>query len=84
MMKLLPGALLVALAAGPAGAADCTPRCDFVHDYGPYDFTYARPGLYGWPHCGPTGECAPYLTYVWQRPRIVIPAPPRWRRLRNR
>jgi hypothetical protein len=49
--------------AGTALAAECFPRCDYTHDYGPYDFTYIRPGLYGYPICGPRGNCLPNLVY---------------------
>jgi hypothetical protein len=48
-----------------AWADDCYPHCDFWHDYGPYDFTYIRPGLYGYPICGPLGDCSPHLGYVY-------------------
>lgn len=55
--------MLVALAAAPAAAAEvgCAPFCDFTHFYGPYDFTWVRPGLYAYPSCGPSGSCSPYL-----------------------
>jgi hypothetical protein len=49
--------------AGTVLAAECFPYCDFTHDYGPYDFTYVRPGLYGYPICGPRGNCLPYVVY---------------------
>ena len=72
---------LVALGSSPAQArVDCTPHCDFVHDYGPYDFTYERPPTYGFPRCGPYGNCSPYLAYygyVYPRTRIVIRPRPR-------
>ena len=44
-------------------AAECYPHCDYNHYYGPLDFTYVRPGLYGYSVCGPRGECAPHLVY---------------------
>lgn len=47
-----------------ARAADCYPYCDYNHYYGPYDFTYVRPGLFAYPRCGPRGECSPTLDYV--------------------
>ncbi len=50
-----------------AAAAECYPHCDYVHFYGPYDFTYIRPGLFGYPLCGPRGECSPYLAYAPSR-----------------
>jgi hypothetical protein len=43
---------------------ECFPHCDYTHYYGPFDFTYARPGLFGYPHCGPQGDCSPHLTYT--------------------
>jgi hypothetical protein len=49
--------------AGTALSAECFPHCDYTHDYGPYDFTYIRPGLYGYPICGPRGNCLPNLVY---------------------
>jgi len=49
--------------AGTALAAECFPYCDYTHDYGPYDFTYVRPGLYGYPICGPRGNCLPNVVY---------------------
>ena len=51
------------VATTAASAASCYPHCDYNHDYGPYDFTYIRPGLYAYPVCGPRGECSPYLVY---------------------
>ena len=53
----------VFLGAGAALAAGCYPNCDYNHYYGPYDFTYVRPGLYGYPRCSPSGYCAPNLDY---------------------
>ena len=49
--------------AGGALAAECYPHCDYVHNYGPYDFTYVRPGLFGYPTCNVRGECLPNLYY---------------------
>jgi hypothetical protein len=49
--------------AGSALAVECFPYCDYVHNYGPYDFTYVRPGLYGYPRCNVRGECLPNLYY---------------------
>jgi hypothetical protein len=45
-------------------AEDCAPTCDYHHDYGPYNFSYVRPGLVGYPICDQAGNCLPYLTYV--------------------
>ena len=44
-------------------AAECYPHCDYNHYYGPLDFSYIRPGLYGYPVCGPRGECSPHHVY---------------------
>jgi hypothetical protein len=49
--------------AGPVLAGECFPHCDYVHNYGPYDFTYVRPGLYGYPLCNVRGACLPNLVY---------------------
>lgn len=60
--------------SGAALAADCAPHCDFVHDYGPYDFSYIRPGLAGVPVCDRQGDCSPHLAFVYsgRRPQIRI------------
>ena len=82
---------LALFALSPAWAVECAPYCDYTHDYGPYDFTYARPGLYGFPACNLYGECLPRLAYsrgvpyrgylgVRPLPRIVIRPLPRLRR----
>jgi|ERR1700730_804534 hypothetical protein len=39
-------------------AEECSPRCDFYHNYGPYQI---GPGLYCYPQCGPQGDCSPFL-----------------------
>ena len=54
----------VLLGSGMAWATDCSPYCDYVHDYGPYDFSWVRPGLTGYPVCDSQGNCAPHLIYV--------------------
>jgi hypothetical protein len=56
---------------------ECFPHCDYTHYYGPFDFTYARPGLFGYPHCGPQGDCSPHLTYTTGivRPQITVRFP---------
>jgi hypothetical protein len=80
MPKVFAAALwgLLVLGCSPAAARiDCTPNCDYVHDYGPYDFTYMRPGLYGFPRCGPSGDCSPYLAYTAPRTRVIIRPRPR-------
>ena len=45
--------------------------------YGPFDFTYAGPGLFGYPHCEPQGDCSPHLTYTTGivRPQITVRFP---------
>ena len=66
MPKIVAAAIcvLVACAGAPAAAeVSCAPVCDFFHYYGPYDFTYIRPGLYAYPRCGPDGNCSPHLVY---------------------
>jgi hypothetical protein len=79
MLKAFPLAFAVVLATGVLAAsaafAQCDPYCDYTHDYGPYDFTWARPGLYGYARCGRGGECSPYLAYSYSgypRGRITI------------
>ncbi len=53
-------ALMAGLAASPAAArVDCSPYCDFIHDYGPYDLSWQRPGLTCYPRCDRYGKCAP-------------------------
>jgi hypothetical protein len=47
----------------PVSAAECFPRCDYTHYYGPYDFTYVRPGLFAYPRCDLRGNCSPQLVY---------------------
>ena len=50
---------------GAAPAEACFPRCDYTHYYGPLDFSYTQPGLFGYPQqCGPQGDCAPHLAYT--------------------
>ena len=68
--------LSLAFGSGIAWATDCSPHCDYNHDYGPYDFSYVRPGLVGYPVCDWQGNCAPRLVYRYtgRRPgvRIII------------
>ena len=78
-MRRLIAAVSVTLSVGStaafAQAGDCSPHCDFYHNYGPYDFSYIRPGLTGSPVCDRQGNCSPYLRYyVFGRPvgRITI------------
>jgi hypothetical protein len=84
MTKLTAAALAAVLvlpgAAAPAAAYDCTPYCDFTHDYGPYDFTYVRPGLFLYPRCGPSGNCSPHLVSTGTRYRGSVTIRPLVRR----
>jgi hypothetical protein len=90
MPRFMPGfvaAVCGVLLGGSAPASaeiDCTPYCDFVHYYGPLDFTYVRPGLFAYPRCGPSGDCSPYLVSSSRRyvgritvRRIARPVRPR-------
>ena len=78
MPRCLAAALLGLLVLGSTSARaenDCTPYCDFLHYYGPQDFTYIRPGLFLYPRCGPSGNCSPYLISTYpRRPvgRIIV------------
>jgi hypothetical protein len=65
MPILFAAALLGFLSIGTrsAPAAECYPHCDYNHYYGPFDFTYIQPGLFGYPRCNPRGDCAPDLVY---------------------
>jgi hypothetical protein len=78
MLKFLAtsSCLLFLLGAEDARAADdCSPHCDFWHYYGPYDFSYIRPGLLGYPICDRQGDCAPHLVYTHPgtaRIRIIV------------
>src|SRR5262249_7500417 len=60
---------------GAVAAAECLPYCDYNHYYGPFDFTYVQPGLFGYPLCGPRGNCSPQLVYSttgFRRGRITV------------
>jgi hypothetical protein len=73
-MKLIAATVFALALAGacPAGAeVDCSPYCDYTHDYGPYDLTWIRPGLYAFPVCGPSGDCAPHAVHTYPRYRGV-------------
>jgi len=63
LQRLFAALCLSLCGAGTALAAECFPHCDYVHNHGPYDFTYVRPGLYGYPLCNLRGECLPNLVY---------------------
>jgi len=59
-------------------AAECFPYCDYTHYYGPFDFTYVQPGLFGYPLCGPRGNCSAHLvdsTSGIRRGRITVRFP---------
>jgi hypothetical protein len=78
MLRTFAAMLLgfVLLQSGAAWAAtDCSPHCDYYHDYGPYDFTYVQPGLFGFPVCDWRGNCLPHLVYRYSG---VYPGVP-WR-----
>jgi len=63
---------------GAVSAAECFPYCDYTHYYGPFDFTYVQPGLFGYPLCGPRGNCSPQLVYSttgFRRGRITVRFP---------
>ena len=84
MMKLFAIAVLSFFFFGSEVVlADCSERCDHYHDYGPYDFSYIRPGLLGWPVCDRQGNCSPYLIYThpgYQRGQITV-RPTHWNSL---
>jgi hypothetical protein len=63
MPRLIAAAalLLAFLPSAALAEVGCAPNCDFTHYYGPYDFTWVRPGLYRYALCGPSGYCLPYL-----------------------
>jgi hypothetical protein len=82
--------LFALLVATPAGAIECAPYCDYTHDYGPYDLSWKRPGLYAYPVCAPNGDCAPRAVHArspvsgwpyWDywRPGVRITVRPRTR-----
>jgi len=59
-------------------AAECFPYCDYTHYYGPFDFTYVQPGLFGSPLCGARGNCSAHLVYSTtgvRRGRITVRFP---------
>lgn len=63
---------------GAVSAAECFPYCDYNHYYGPHDFTYVRPGLFGYPRCDLRGNCSPQLVYStsgFRRGRITVRFP---------
>jgi hypothetical protein len=67
MLRVLAAAnlSLFLLGSGAALADDCSPHCDYWHYYGPYDFSYIRPGLVGYPICDQRGNCSPHLVYTY-------------------
>jgi len=66
MVRRIAAGILYSIGLGiaSASAADCSPRCDYWHYYGPYDFSYVSPGLIGYPVCDRQGNCSPSLIYV--------------------
>jgi hypothetical protein len=71
---------LFVFGAGAVLAEDCSPHCDYWHNYGPYDFGYIQPGLIGYPRCDARGQCSPYLVYVYSDHRhgqVIIRSVPR-------
>jgi hypothetical protein len=56
---------LLLFGSGNVLAEDCSPHCDYWHYYGPYDFSYIQPGLFGYPSCDRQGNCSPYLIYTY-------------------
>ena len=86
--SLLVALIGMAFVASPAAAIECAPYCDYTHDYGPYDLSWKRPGLYAFPICAPNGECAPRAARVyspvsgwpwWPYRDVRITVPPRSR-----
>jgi len=88
MLRLFVAGVAGFLIARPGIAFeyDCAPHCDYVHDYGPYDFSWVSPGLFGYPHCDREGDCSPHLVYrrfgqPW--PGVTITVRPTSRRYRD-
>jgi hypothetical protein len=67
MLKYFASAILSVFLFGTDSvlAEDCAPHCDYWHNYGPYDFSYIKPGMVGYPICDRQGNCSPYLVYVY-------------------
>jgi hypothetical protein len=71
------------IGTGAVSAAECFPHCDYTHYYGPFNFTYIEPGLFGYPLCDVRGNCSPQLAYspvrrgriTVQFPRVTTPPP---------
>jgi hypothetical protein len=76
MRRLSAAAVVVGVlfGAGAASAAECYPYCDYIHDYGPFDYTWVRPGMFAYPVCDWRGNCAPRYAYVFsgQRGRVTV------------
>jgi hypothetical protein len=88
MLKLLAVAVLSFLifGSGTVLAEDCSPHCDYWHYYGPSDFSYIQPGLFGYPICDRQGNCSPRLVYTnsgRQHGRITITVRPLSRTARH-
>jgi len=70
--------VFASLGTGAVAAEECVPHCDYRHYYGPVDFTYIQPGLFGYPLCGPRGNCSERLVYSttgFRRGRITVRFP---------
>jgi hypothetical protein len=78
VFALLAVAAVLCIGTRAISAAECFPYCDYTHYYGPFDFTYVQPGLFGYPLCGPRGNCSPHLAYSTsgiRRGRITVRFP---------
>jgi len=88
MMKISAAAVFVfffLLGTHAVTAMECYPHCDYYHFYGPFDFTYVRPGLYGYPRCGLRGDCSPFLVYStsgFRKGQISVRFPSRLKEIR--
>jgi hypothetical protein len=67
MLRVFAAAIfgLFLVGSSAALAEDCSPHCDYWHNYGPYDFSYIRPGWFGYPICDQRGNCSPHLIYTY-------------------
>ena len=78
MLKLSVALFVVCVPWAGAAYAEtqCYPNCDYVHYYGPSNYTYMQPGLFGYPQCAPDGNCSPRQIYRYSGvdvgQRIVI------------
>jgi hypothetical protein len=67
MLRLFAAAnlILFLIGSGTVLAEECSPHCDYWHNYGPYDLSSIRPGLFGYPICDQRGNCSPHLSYTY-------------------